>query len=82
MNKAASRQKAVKLLWHTTALLEDATYSVTNLDHVHGAVEVGAGAVHLVDETHTGHTVLVRLSAEVRSAMVAFMEAVVGESTC
>ena len=41
-----------------------ATYYCTyaaNLDHVHGAVEVCAGAVHLIDEAHAGNAVLVRL---------------------
>jgi hypothetical protein len=32
------------------------------LDHLHGAVEVGADAVHLVDEAHAGHVVLVGLT--------------------
>ena len=31
------------------------------LDHLHAAVEVGAGPVHLVDEAHPGHGVLVGL---------------------
>ena len=32
------------------------------LDHLDGAVEVGAGAVHLVDEAHARHVVLVGLA--------------------
>jgi len=32
------------------------------LDHLHGAIEVGADAVHLVDETHARHAVLVGLT--------------------
>lgn len=35
----------------------------TDLDHLHRAVEVGAGAIHLVDETHARDAVLVRLHA-------------------
>ena len=34
----------------------------TVLDHVHGAVEVGADAIHLVDEAHPRHFVLVGLA--------------------
>ena len=36
----------------------------TILDHVDASVEVGADAVHLVDEAHPGHAVLVRLAPD------------------